>query len=193
MNSIRYCCPLSHPEVYQVLLPSLCEVRLPRAQAKPWLSLDCAASQAYSDYNDVMDLTEELVSGLVKAVKGTYKIQYHAGVRVSASAHLPEQEHAAYCQHPARKKAWQWSVRALQWCPVALQRRLTAAHDVFSAAQMGMTSRPWRLTLSQGRRGGPGYPSCPGCGKPWSCRATPAGRPTQPCTPRRPASTSSGW
>jgi len=35
--------------------------------------------QAYADYYDVMELTEELVSGLVKAVKGSYKIQYHAG------------------------------------------------------------------------------------------------------------------
>ncbi len=35
--------------------------------------------QAYADYYDVMDLTEELVSGLVKSVKGSYKIQYHAG------------------------------------------------------------------------------------------------------------------
>ena len=34
--------------------------------------------QAYADYHDVMDLTEELVSGLVKAVKGSYKVQYHA-------------------------------------------------------------------------------------------------------------------
>lgn len=34
--------------------------------------------QAYADYHDVMDLTEELVSGLVKEVKGSYKIQYHA-------------------------------------------------------------------------------------------------------------------
>ena len=35
--------------------------------------------QAYADYYDVMDMTEELVSGLVKAVKGSYQIQYHAG------------------------------------------------------------------------------------------------------------------
>lgn len=35
--------------------------------------------QAYADYYDVMDLTEELVSGLVKSVKGSYEIQYHAG------------------------------------------------------------------------------------------------------------------
>ena len=75
-------------EFYQVILPYLCRTWLLRAQAKAWLSLNSAALQAYSDYNDVMDLTEELVSGLVKTVKGTYKIQYHAGVPVSASAHL---------------------------------------------------------------------------------------------------------
>ena len=34
--------------------------------------------QAYADYNDLMDLTEDMVSGMVKAIKGTYKIQYHA-------------------------------------------------------------------------------------------------------------------
>ncbi|CAL5227144.1 g10056 [Coccomyxa viridis] len=33
---------------------------------------------AYADYYDVMDMTEELVSGLVKAVKGSYQIKYHA-------------------------------------------------------------------------------------------------------------------
>ena len=38
--------------------------------------------QAYADYYDVMDLTEELVSGLVKAVKGGYKIQYHTSAPV---------------------------------------------------------------------------------------------------------------
>ena len=38
-----------------------------------------ALLQAYADYYDVMDMTEELVSGLVKAVKGSYQIQYHAG------------------------------------------------------------------------------------------------------------------
>ena len=62
--------------------------RLFRVQAETWLPLSIAVLQAYSDYNDVMNLTEELVSGLVKAVKGTYKIQYHAGAQISASTHL---------------------------------------------------------------------------------------------------------
>lgn len=35
-------------------------------------------SQAFADYNDLMGLTEELVSGLVKEVTGSYVIQYHA-------------------------------------------------------------------------------------------------------------------
>ena len=36
------------------------------------------AQQAYADYNDLMDLTEEMVAGLVLAVKGSYKVAYHA-------------------------------------------------------------------------------------------------------------------
>ena len=42
----------------------------------------CRMPQAYADYYDVMELTEELVSGLVKAVKGSYKIQYHTSAPV---------------------------------------------------------------------------------------------------------------
>ncbi len=34
--------------------------------------------QAYADYNDLMDMTEDMVSSMVKEIKGTYKIQYHA-------------------------------------------------------------------------------------------------------------------
>ena len=32
---------------------------------------------AYADYNDLMDLTEDLLSKLVKSVTGSYKIKYH--------------------------------------------------------------------------------------------------------------------
>lgn len=32
---------------------------------------------AYADYNDLMDMTEELVAGMVKAITGDYKIVYH--------------------------------------------------------------------------------------------------------------------
>ena len=33
--------------------------------------------QAYADYNDLITMTEELISGLVLSIKGSYKIQYH--------------------------------------------------------------------------------------------------------------------
>ena len=33
--------------------------------------------QAYADYNDLIAMTEELISGLVLAIRGSYKIQYH--------------------------------------------------------------------------------------------------------------------
>ncbi|CAM9244913.1 unnamed protein product [Chrysoparadoxa australica] len=36
----------------------------------------CEFYEAYADYNDLMDMTEELVSGLVKEVTGSYKICY---------------------------------------------------------------------------------------------------------------------
>lgn len=37
----------------------------------------CEFYMAYADYNDLMDITEKLVSGLVKYLFGTYKINYH--------------------------------------------------------------------------------------------------------------------
>ena len=38
----------------------------------------CEFYQAYADYNDLMTMTEEMISGMVYAIKGSYKIQYHA-------------------------------------------------------------------------------------------------------------------
>mmetsp|Transcript_28918 Transcript_28918/g.81442 ORF Transcript_28918/g.81442 Transcript_28918/m.81442 type:complete len:621 (-) Transcript_28918:156-2018(-) len=38
----------------------------------------CEFYQAYADYNDLMDLTEDMVSSMVKDVCGSYKISYHA-------------------------------------------------------------------------------------------------------------------
>ncbi|KAH8408945.1 hypothetical protein KR009_004247 [Drosophila setifemur] len=37
----------------------------------------CEFYMAYADYADVMDMTEQLVSGMVKAIRGSYKIIYH--------------------------------------------------------------------------------------------------------------------
>lgn len=36
----------------------------------------CEFYQAYADYNDLMDMTEEMVSGMVKDITGGYKIMY---------------------------------------------------------------------------------------------------------------------
>jgi len=36
----------------------------------------CEFYMAYADYNDLIDMTEKMVSGLVKQIFGTYKVQY---------------------------------------------------------------------------------------------------------------------
>jgi len=38
----------------------------------------CEFYMAYADYNDLIQLTEEMVSGMVKEITGGYKIRYHA-------------------------------------------------------------------------------------------------------------------
>ena len=38
----------------------------------------CEAYIAYADYNDWMSMTEELISGMVMQLKGSFKLQYHA-------------------------------------------------------------------------------------------------------------------
>ncbi|EAT33042.1 AAEL014702-PA [Aedes aegypti] len=37
----------------------------------------CEFYMAYADYNDLIDLTEKMVSGMVKSIHGSYKIKYH--------------------------------------------------------------------------------------------------------------------
>jgi lysyl-tRNA synthetase class 2 len=37
----------------------------------------CEFYMAYADYYDLMDMTEELLSGMVKSIKGDYKVTYH--------------------------------------------------------------------------------------------------------------------
>lgn len=37
----------------------------------------CEFYMAYADYNDIMDITEKLIAGMVKSIHGTYKIKYH--------------------------------------------------------------------------------------------------------------------
>jgi len=32
---------------------------------------------AYADYNDLMEITEQMVSGMVKLIHGSYKVKYH--------------------------------------------------------------------------------------------------------------------
>ncbi|KAL0117486.1 hypothetical protein PUN28_010362 [Cardiocondyla obscurior] len=37
----------------------------------------CEFYMAYADYHDLMEITENMLSGMVKAIHGTYKIEYH--------------------------------------------------------------------------------------------------------------------
>ena len=38
----------------------------------------CEFYMAYADYKDLMDLTETMISGMVKHITGGYKIKYHS-------------------------------------------------------------------------------------------------------------------
>ncbi|XP_037050056.1 lysine--tRNA ligase isoform X2 [Bradysia coprophila] len=37
----------------------------------------CEFYMAYADYNDIIEMTEKLVSGMVKSIHGSYKVKYH--------------------------------------------------------------------------------------------------------------------
>lgn len=37
----------------------------------------CEFYMAYADYNDLIEITEKLVSGMVKSIHGSYKVKYH--------------------------------------------------------------------------------------------------------------------
>ncbi|XP_011500550.1 PREDICTED: lysine--tRNA ligase isoform X2 [Ceratosolen solmsi marchali] len=37
----------------------------------------CEFYMAYADYNDLMSITEEMISGMIKTIHGSYKIKYH--------------------------------------------------------------------------------------------------------------------
>lgn len=49
----------------------------PALQLTPPSAPPVLPPQAYADYNDLIAMTEEMISGLVLAIKGSYKITYH--------------------------------------------------------------------------------------------------------------------
>ena len=55
----------------------------PVAMANDSFNQPAGLRQAYADYEDVMKMSEDLLSAMVLEIKGSHKIQYHA-VRCAA-------------------------------------------------------------------------------------------------------------
>jgi len=49
----------------------------------------CEFYMAYADYNDLMDMTEQLISGMVMAIHGKHVIEYHPEGESRAAAGIP--------------------------------------------------------------------------------------------------------
>ena len=63
-------------DIVTVYAPSLARIWLLLGDAEH-VTLKCGV-QAYADYEDVMKLSEDLLSSMVLELKGSFKIQYHA-------------------------------------------------------------------------------------------------------------------
>ena len=125
--------------------------------AVPLLS---TSTQAYADYNDLIRMTEEMISGLVLAIKGSYKIQYHpdgpegkvraasgavgasGGMRAGAGEVSICTVVAAQLLQPTRRSRPALHCPALRWPPPSPRRPSTSTSRRPSAASA--CARGWR-------------------------------------------------